>query len=391
MSLKKVVGFAHLWLGLISGLFVFLIAVSGCIYVFTDEIKPIVYRDRLFVTPEKKEKLPLTELLKVAQDALGNDKIITRIEMTNAPDRSVAFRSQKNNLEGLTHWDYFEYYYRVYVNPYTGKVIYVEDSENEFFQLVLGLHMRMLFGEKVGHYVVGYSVLLFFIILLSGFYLWLPKKWSVKSVKNNFAIKRNTKFKRLNYDLHRILGLYAFLLLFLISITGLVWVFDWVQDSVRYVANGGKTIPKAIPLISDTLQSKGMSGLDQSYQSTRALYPSVYSYLVLLPAKASSTINILVYTKDWNRYDRVLLVHDRYSGKQLAATSFEDLNNGDKAYQLNFDLHTGAYLGLFGKIIAFFASFICSTLPITGFYIWWGKRKKDKPAKRKAQTVIEGA
>ena len=111
MKFKKVVRFLHLWLGLVSGLFVFLIAVSGCLYVFVDELKPIVYRERLFVKPENKEKLPLTQLLIIAQHTLGKDKIITRVEIANSPDRSVTFRSQKNNPNGLTHWDYFEYYY----------------------------------------------------------------------------------------------------------------------------------------------------------------------------------------------------------------------------------------------------------------------------------------
>jgi uncharacterized iron-regulated membrane protein len=377
MKFKKVVSFLHLWLGLVSGLFVFLIAVSGCLYVFVDELKPIIYRERLFVTPENKEKLPLTQLLTIAQHTLGKDKIITRVEISNSPDRSVTFRSQKNNPNGLTHWDYFEYYYRVYINPYSGKVIYVEDSKNEFFQLALALHMRMLFGEKVGHYVVGYSVLSFVVVLLSGFFLWFPKKWAAKSIKKNFTIKWSAKWKRLNYDLHQILGLYAFLVLLLTSLTGLVWAFDWMQDSVRFVANGGKNIEKPALLVSDTLQPQAVSGLDKAFTTTAARYPNAYAYLVLLPAKATSTINTLVYKKDWNRFDRQLIVHDRYSGKMLSNTSFQNLSNGDKAYQLNFDLHTGAYMGLFGKVLSFFAALACSTLPVTGFYIWRGKRKKE--------------
>jgi uncharacterized iron-regulated membrane protein len=386
MKFKKVVSFLHLWLGLVSGLFVFLIAVSGCLYVFVDELKPIVYRERLFVTPENKEKLPLTQLLSIAQHTLGKDKIITRVEIANSPDRSVTFRSQKNNPNGLTHWNYLEYYYRVYINPYSGKVIYVEDSKNEFFQLVLALHMRMLFGEKIGHYVVGYSVLSFVIVLLSGFFLWFPKKWTLKSIKNNFTIKWSAKWKRLNYDLHQILGLYAFFVLLLTSLTGLVWVFDWMQDSVRFVANGGKHIEKSAILVSDTLEPQAVSGLDKAFTTTAARYPDAYAYLVLLPAKATSTINTLVYKKNWNRFDRLLIVYDRYSGKLLSNTSFQNLNNGDKAYQLNFDLHTGAYMGLFGKMLSFFAALACSTLPVTGFYIWWGKKKKQV-APLKLQSV----
>jgi len=386
MKFKKVICFLHLWLGIVSGLFVFLIAVSGCLYVFVDELKPIVYRDRLFVQPENKESLPLTKLLSIAQHTLGKDKIITRVEIPNSPDRSVAFRSQKNNADGLTHWDYFEYYHRVYINPYSGKVIYVEDSKNEFFQLVLALHMRMLFGEKIGHYVVGYSVLSFVLVLLSGFFLWFPKKWTAKSIKNNFTIKWSAKWKRLNYDLHQIFGLYAFLVLLLTSLTGLVWAFDWMQDSVRFVANGGKSIEKSTPLVSDTLQATAVSGLDKAFTATAASYPDAYAYLVLLPAKATSTINTLVYKKDWNRFDRQLIVYDRYSGKMLSNTSFQNLNSGDKTYQLNFDLHTGAYMGLFGKILSFLAALACSTLPVTGFYIWWSKKRKQV-ARPKLQSV----
>ena len=43
---------------------------------------------------------------------------------------------------------------------------------------------------------------------------------------------------------------------------------------------------------------------------------------------------------------------------------------------MNYDIHVGAIGGLAGKIIAFLASLICASLPVTGFYIWWNKKKK---------------
>ena len=45
---------------------------------------------------------------------------------------------------------------------------------------------------------------------------------------------------------------------------------------------------------------------------------------------------------------------------------------------MNYDIHVGAVLGLPGKILAFFASLIAASLPVTGFVIWWGRRKKSK-------------
>ena len=48
----------------------------------------------------------------------------------------------------------------------------------------------------------------------------------------------------------------------------------------------------------------------------------------------------------------------------------------DKIMRMNYDIHTGAILGLPGKIFAFLISLLIASLPITGILIWWGKRNK---------------
>ncbi|MEM8966342.1 MAG: PepSY-associated TM helix domain-containing protein [Bacteroidota bacterium] len=62
MTTKKVIGQIHLWLGLASGLVVVILGVTGCIYVFIDEIKPLVYQDRMFVTFEPSPRMSLDRL-----------------------------------------------------------------------------------------------------------------------------------------------------------------------------------------------------------------------------------------------------------------------------------------------------------------------------------------
>jgi uncharacterized iron-regulated membrane protein len=62
-------------------------------------------------------------------------------------------------------------------------VVYVEDTRNEFFQLVLSLHRNLLLGDTVGGIVTGTSALYFFILLLSGLILWFPRKWKAKAFK----------------------------------------------------------------------------------------------------------------------------------------------------------------------------------------------------------------
>ncbi len=43
----------------------------------------------------------------------------------------------------------------------------------------------------------------------------------------------------------------------------------------------------------------------------------------------------------------------------------------------NFDLHVGYWGGMFGKIFTFIIGIICTSLPVTGFLIWWGRKNKS--------------
>jgi uncharacterized iron-regulated membrane protein len=42
-----------------------------------------------------------------------------------------------------------------------------------------------------------------------------------------------------------------------------------------------------------------------------------------------------------------------------------------------YDIHTGAILGLPGKLLAFLAALIAASLPVTGFLMWRSRGKKN--------------
>ena len=65
---------------------------------------------------------------------------------------------------------------------------------------------------------------------------------------------------------------------------------------------------------------------------------------------------------------------DRYTGNEIAMP--EVLENHEKIEHTNFDLHVGYWGGYIGKTITFVVGIICSSLPITGVLIWWGRRNK---------------
>ncbi|WP_443939184.1 PepSY-associated TM helix domain-containing protein [Pedobacter sp. MW01-1-1] len=365
MKFKKIIQQIHLWLGLGSGLVVLILGLTGAIYSFSDEIKDIVYKDRRFVSPiPNQEKIPLDILFEQANHALGDRYKITRAELSQQPNRSYMFRALKINKDAIGYWNYYVYYVKVYIDPYTGKVLFKEDARKEFFNVTLALHMNLLLGDRIGHFIVRWSTVCFGLLLLSGLVLWWPKKWKAKQLKKSLTIKWNSKFKRLNYDFHNVFGFYTLIPLLVVALTGLAWSFELTSEQ------------KSKILSDTTLETKAMASRIVAEALEKS--PKTAYFLYNFPSAKSGTINLTAYQSNKHLYDRVQYRFDQYNGKLLQTKDpMAGATLTSKLITLNYDLHTGSVLGFFGKLLALFAGLIAATLPVTGFLIWIKKGKKS--------------
>jgi len=378
--IKKLFLWLHKWLGLFTGLIVIVISLTGCIYVFSDELKELFYRDRLFIKEQTEQVLPISVLKNKAQQALGQSYRITRCEISPNRSRSWIFRASETDPEAIGYWNYYKYYYRVYVNPYTGDIIHIEDSQNEFFQLVLSLHMNLLLGERIGSPLVGYAVMAFVVILISGLVLWWPKGWTRKKLKNNFKVKWDASPKRLNYDLHNVLGFYIWIPIFITAITGLVFAFKWVDSSVQFLFNGGTPmVQRSIPTSSTAANIE--NALDKAV--TMVLHANPTADLLSIRFRPGQKTPIDIQTRLLKSRTGAFIWYyfDRKSGQLLLRYSDEDVQNGEKVRSINYDMHVGSIGGTGTKILAFGSSLICASLPITGFFIWYNRKRKKKQPK----------
>ncbi|AYN04263.1 PepSY-associated TM helix domain-containing protein [Flavobacterium sp. 140616W15] len=65
-----------------------------------------------------------------------------------------------------------------------------------------------------------------------------------------------------------------------------------------------------------------------------------------------------------------------YSGEKLDLNS--QLLTELKMENMNLSLHLGTWYGLPAKILTFIVCLICTSLPITGFIIWYNRKFKKK-------------
>ena len=366
---KKLTRQAHLWLGFTSGLIVFMIAITGAIWTFESEISDLVYPYRKVEIQKRKPVISISEIRKIVKPHL---KKINNISFLGK-DRSIQVR-EWNKIEGKLINNY------VYLNPYSGAMLKVQIDEPTFFDIVLELHTSLLLGE-LGTEIVRYATLIFLILIISGIYLWWPKKRSSVNKRLIFDWKNSTKWKRKNFDLHSILGFYASWIIIFAVITGLAWGFKWVDKTIYALSTIGEPYKDYTDINSISSVSTKPSAdihdvvLDNALKSYGKAVESWYYYF---PKKEAESISVYLNPDSETWYKASNYFFDQRTGALLFNESSENYNNGQSIRNMYYDIHIGKIIGLPGQLLVFFASLIIASLPITGICIWYGRGKKSK-------------
>jgi len=352
-----------LYLGLVSGLVVVIVSLSGALYVFEEEGRELLQHRYFHIGDAAGERLSLQQLTDTVKAHYPQEKI-NLIWFKEKKDAAFQFRTKSNKT--------------ISIDPYTGKEIGMRDGRTDFFSKVLDVHKTLLLG-KTGKEIVRWNVLIFFVMCISGLVLWWPrqKRFWAKALRIKFKTRN---WKRLNWDLHSVLGFYAVLVLALIAFTGMFFVFDSVKDMVR-LATGQ---PRAAKEVRKEMVRRVTSNTrpawipDSAYQYMIRRYPGAEESNILFPADSLAPLQVILrYDYAFFRKQNTLLA-DPCTGKRMKEELYKDYTAYDKFARTNFDLHTGRIraLGLGSKMVYFLASLVAASLPVTGFLIWLGRKKK---------------
>lgn len=374
LTVRKAVGFAHLWLGLVSGLIIFVVATTGATYVFYNEINDVVGHRYRFVTPGAKPRLALAEIQQIGRretDRLAGRKKPARWDWIsivdhNDPERAVAYSSRE--------YEKLNVLYEVYIDPYSGKVLRAGE-EPAFWNIVVGLHTQLLLGD-VGKYLVDYGTLVFLLMLVSGIVLWWPRNKAAR--KQRFKVKWDASPKRLTYDLHNVLGFYMCWVVIFSALTGTVWAFGWARYALYYLADGKQPTETVAPVRHFSLVRDNTAVLNRIEQQLNARYCQAYMRDYSVVQTDSEVYNVRVWTRKGASGMEDALTFNPATGELLSQARFADKSAGDKLNNMTGDLHYGWILGLPTKVLMFCGCLIAASLPFTGAYIWWGRNRKSK-------------
>ena len=369
MRVKPFIFQLHKILGLITGLVVFIVAITGCCWAFREEIESL-YDDYKKVTPQDKPILTPTKAKEIALEVFPNNSV-----------HGTLFKKGDDAIEVIFYDAEPEFYQSVFLNPYTGKIIQVDDHLSGFFAFILKGHMRLWLPKDIGEQVVGASILIFILIIISGFILWLPKKRKNLKQRLKFNWEKTTRWKRKNYDLHTIIGFYICSFALILAFTGSVISYNWLKYVV-YVSIGGDKVPAFIipENNSENLENSSTIPMDQLIVKLQKESPDAESYELHYPSTKEESIYVEVSNSKGLYYDSDYRFFDQNTLEEIETPAiygkYKDAKLADKILRMNYDIHIGAIGGIAGKILAFLISLLTATLPVTGVLLWYGRKYK---------------
>ncbi len=390
-KIRNIFNQVHLYAGLVSGVVVISVCLTGTMYVYNTEIREWADSERYFVE-EGSTAISLDELKSEFETQL-NAKV-SSVFVPESPERTVQFSALKEGEKGRGT-TYF-------VNPYTAEILGSNSERTkaeEFMGYMFSLHRWLLLdrvetpilesigNRDLGRLINGIATSLFLLGVLTGMVIWVPQK--VKNWKQSLKVKWSANWKRVNHDLHNTLAFYSLLVLILMSVTGPFWSFQWYREGWQKTWDTYQASPSnsnQSPLEMSDAEPALEFSLDEAVAKTNEELSYPGNLRISLPKDASELISVSKYrTSFFARAgaDQLSLSQEDLSIQE--SNLFSDQSFRQQIGRSVKSLHTGEIFGHFTKFLWFLACLIATSLPVTGTLIWWNKRKKKVSRRKKTK------
>ncbi|AQS94914.1 sulfite reductase [Polaribacter sp. BM10] len=369
-TFRKLINDIHLWLGLASGIVLFVVCLTGTVLAFEHEIKDF-FAEKLTIE-ETNEKIAISSLVNTLKEKeIG---FVTGVTLPSEDLKPYVFNVKKDLKERRGA--------KVLVNPFNAEVKKVQKTSADAFLLVMfKLHRWLMLDTTVGRPIVGIATIIFLILSITGIVLWFPRKIKLKNFKQGFKIKFNANWKRINHDLHNTLGFYACIFIIIMGLTGLCWSFEGYREGLSTVLSTKVFNRSSVKLNVDKIPTDKILTVDELITTANKTLDYKGELSVTFPSKRN---NYYSFRKSDESSFSPVFTDKLYldaSGKVLAVDYFKDKPFNVKTASLIKPLHTGEIYGMLSKIIYFLACLIATSLPVTGTIIWLNKLKKNKKKK----------
>ena len=423
---KKAIFWLHLGAGLLAGLVVLILGVTGVIMSFERQILEANHGVTVSQPTGQASIAGPEKILAAHADAMPAASGVTYYSDPEMP-ASVQFGRGKST----------------YADPYTGESLGEGNTALKgFFGWALRLHRWLTLegaAREVGGEVVKIGNMVFLFLVVSGLYLWFPKRWTRSGLLAITTLKFRLKGRARDWNWHNAFGFWACIPLLFIVLTGVVMSYAWANNLIykavgeapppprqaggrpaspamgaegrprqagersgpradggqrperQMVREGGERGAERPARDSGGRQGGGrereehshvhgpvtLAGLDAGLAMVKAASPGWRTIVVATPKGTTAQYTVSASHRGRPDLRRTLTV-DLATGQVVKNEGFESQTTGRKARTFARWIHTGEAFGWPGQAVMGLASLAAVVLVWTGFALSWRRFFKKR-------------
>jgi len=407
--MRKLLVLLHRWFGLGVALFLFQAGLTGALIAWDHEIdallNPELYHAESAPGATPLAPLELAEMLEQREPRLE----VTFLPLAIEPGHALLL-GVKPRIDPGTGQPYELGYDQVAMNPTTGaiqgqrewgKISLSRQQVMPFlYKLHYSLHIPEVGIRPLGLWFMGVVAVVWLLDAFIALWISFPNR---KAWKKSFAFRFDKGGYRLNFDLHRSGGVWAWLLLMPLAMTAVSMNLN--RELVRPIVSVFSPLAES-PFASRT---PNPGGYERSAPRAAVIERGVADAQRL---ELGRPLGGLFYSPDFGVYGvgfyeagkdhgdgglgNPWLYYDGKTGDSVGSELPGRGSAGDLFMQLQFPLHSGRILGVPGRILITLLALIVSMLSVTGVVIWAKKRRQRvvaevkgaRPARAPESSVV---
>lgn len=356
----------HSYFGLITGIFLLLLGLSGSLLVFMEEQDEWLNQHLLAVAPQS-EKLPLDSLYHTITQRYPRLDGIAWMNPNVPDEQAYNFRLYLNDTK-LSTYDLGV----ITLNPYTGAILR-EGRYDRFssglmqwlFQFHFSFHLGMPGAALTA--VFGLTML---VSILTGLVVYRKHLWKALTFRVGIKTKN---WRTISSGLHRVVGVWSLVFNVVIFFTGF-WMNLFAFEKATWENETKPTEPNIAIAQS----------FDRLYAEARRQMPDLQPSYVYLPTQPKRDFRVSGAVKGQNPlYGTSNSIRfDPQTGEMKGQSRIAEKSVAEKLDAMAYPLHIGTFGGVPMRILYVIVGLTPGLLSITGFLLWWRRKQKVVRSKK---------
>jgi uncharacterized iron-regulated membrane protein len=371
--LRRAIFQIHLWSGILLATYAIAIGLTGSALIFKDEIERATQPSLYHVAPVP-QQVTIDETVRRIQSARPNWIAFALRDFDQRDQATTVLLRAATGKETPN-------YRMVSFNPYTGKVLFDRLRYAGMLGWMSNLHVYLLSGET-GLLVSGWMGLGLLLLCFSGLILWWPgvQRWA-----SALLLHRRASWRRINLDLHTVVGFWTSIALIIVIFTGVDFAFPGPVGNLIEVATFGSLSARAAA--SDVLKRRPPPSnapvitIDQAIAAAyRALPTNAPPGYLQLPSRPGSPYRVTGYYTGTAPYSQLVRASlDPHTGELLASSDTRQQTRGLRMEQYFVAVHFGSFagngvVGTLVKILWVLLGIAPAVLAVTGLVMYWNRK-----------------